>query len=58
MTASPGEYGKRNSVFRRYRRWVTTGVSDAMLEALADMVERNRSADMIGSKLVQTIEWA
>jgi len=23
----PGEYGKWNSVFRRYRRWVTTGVA-------------------------------
>ncbi|MFN3553302.1 MAG: hypothetical protein ACK4UL_09350, partial [Novosphingobium meiothermophilum] len=22
----PDEYGKWNSVFRRYRRWVTTGV--------------------------------
>ncbi|MCP1236920.1 transposase, partial [Gluconobacter kondonii] len=28
----PDEYGKWNSVFRRYRRWVTTGVFDAMLE--------------------------
>ena len=30
----PDEYGKWNSVFRRYRRWVTTGVFDAMLETL------------------------
>ncbi|WP_430691739.1 transposase [Mesorhizobium captivum] len=29
----PDEYGKWNSVFRRYRRWVETGVFDAMLEA-------------------------
>ena len=33
----PGEYGKWDSVFRRYRRWVTTGVFDAMLETLAEM---------------------
>ena len=30
------EYGKRNSVFRRYRRWVTIGVFDAILETLSD----------------------
>ncbi|RWC99724.1 MAG: transposase [Mesorhizobium sp.] len=28
----PDEYGKWNSVFRRYRRWVATGVFDALLE--------------------------
>src|SRR3546814_1220170 len=33
----PDEYGKWNSVFRRYRRWVTTGVFDAMLETLAEL---------------------
>lgn len=27
-----GAYGKWNSVFRRYRRWVETGVFDAMLD--------------------------
>ncbi|OYR16693.1 hypothetical protein CEV32_4327 [Brucella rhizosphaerae] len=26
----PDEYGKWNSVFRRYRRWATTGMFDAM----------------------------
>jgi len=41
----PDEYGKWNSVFRRYRRWATTGVFDAMLEMLAEMVERDASAD-------------
>jgi transposase len=40
----PDEYGKWNSVFRRYRRWVETGVFEAMLETLAEMVERERSA--------------
>ncbi|PAQ00657.1 MAG: transposase [Mesorhizobium sp.] len=33
----PDEYGKWNSVFRRYRRWVATGVFDALLETLAEM---------------------
>ncbi|MCP4737170.1 MAG: transposase [Bosea sp.] len=46
----PDEYGKWNSVFRRYRRWVETGVFDAMLETLAEMAGRERSADMIDSQ--------
>jgi len=41
------EYGKWNSVFRRYRRWVKTGVFDAMLETLAEMAGRDGTADMI-----------
>ena len=49
----PDEYGKWNSVFRRYRRWVETGVFEAMLEALAELVERDRSADMIDSAIVR-----
>jgi transposase len=49
----PDEYGKWNSVFRRYRRWVETGVFDAMLETLSEMVERDTSADMIDSTVVR-----
>lgn len=49
----PDEYGKWNSVFRRYRRWVSTGVFDAMLETLAEIVERDVSADMIDSTVVR-----
>ncbi len=49
----PDEYGKWNSVFRRYRRWATTGVFDAMLETLAGVVERDASADMIDSTIVR-----
>ena len=47
------EYGKWNSVFRRYRCWTMTGVFDAMLEKLAEVVERNASADMIDSTVVR-----
>ncbi|WP_260597150.1 hypothetical protein [Sphingomonas endolithica] len=48
------EYGKWNSVFRRYRRWVVTGVSEAMLERLAAVVEReDTTADMIDSTVVR-----
>lgn len=47
------EDGKWNSVFRRYRRWVETGVFDALLETLAEMVERDTSADMIDSTVVR-----
>ena len=32
-------------MFRRYWRWVETGVFDAMLETLAEMMERDTSAD-------------
>lgn len=49
----PDEYGKWNSVFRRYRRWVATGVFDAMLETFAEAVERDTSADMIDSTVVR-----
>jgi transposase len=49
----PDEYGKWNSVFRRYGRWAETGVFDAMLETLAEMVERDTSADMIDSTVVR-----
>lgn len=44
---------KWNSVFRRYRRWVEVGVFDAMLESLAELVERDPSADMIDSTVVR-----
>ena len=49
----PDEYGKWNSVFRRYRRWVESGVFDAMLETLAEMAGRDRTADMIDSTVVR-----
>ena len=40
-------------MFRRYRRWVETGVFDALLETLTEMVERDTSADMIDSTVVR-----
>jgi transposase len=49
----PDEYGKWNSVFRRYRRWVENGVFDALLETLGEMVARDTSADMIDSTVVR-----
>ena len=49
----PNEYGKWNSVFRRYRRWIETGVFDAMLETLSEMADRDRSADMVDSTVVR-----
>ena len=49
----PDEYGKWNSVFRRYRRWVETGVFDALLETLAELAGRDRAADMIDSTVVR-----
>lgn len=49
----PDEYGKWNSVFRRFRRWVGTGVFDALLETLCDLVERERSADMVDTTIIR-----
>ncbi len=49
----PDEYGKWNSVFRRYRRRVVTGVFEAMLETLAVVVERDATAHMIDSTIVR-----
>jgi transposase len=49
----PDEYGKWNSVFRRFRRRATSGVFDAMLAMQAEVVERNASADMIDSTVIR-----
>jgi transposase len=54
----PDEYRKWNSVFQRYRRWVQVGVFEAMLETLADLVERDRSADMVDSTIVRVHHFA
>jgi transposase len=32
----PAEFGKWNSVWRQFRRWVLSGVFDIMLEGFAD----------------------
>ena len=47
------EYGRWNSVFRRYHRWVVAGVFEAMLETLAAAVEWDAGADIIGSTVVR-----
>jgi len=49
----PDEYSKWNSVFRRYRRWVETGVFDALVETLAEMPGRERSANIIDCTIVR-----
>jgi transposase len=49
----PEEYGKWNSVFRRFRRWTELGVFDALVETLSELVERERSADMIDTTIVR-----
>lgn len=49
----PDAYGKWDSVFRRYRRWLDVGVFEAMLESLAEMFERDPSADMTDSTIVR-----
>lgn len=32
----PNEFGRWNSVFRRFRRWVRAGVSDRLFERMSD----------------------
>jgi transposase len=49
----PDEYGKWNSVFRRFRRWTALGVFDALVESLSELVERERSADMVDTTIVR-----
>ena len=49
----PDEYGKWNSVFRRFRRWTQLGVFDALVESLSELVDRERSADMVDSTIVR-----
>lgn len=49
----PDDYGKWNSVFRRYRRRVETEVFDALLATLAEMGARDTSADVIDSTVVR-----
>jgi transposase len=46
----PDEYGKWNSVFRR---WVEIGVFEAFIESLSKLVERDRSADMVDSTVIR-----
>jgi transposase len=45
----PVEFGKWNSVFRRYRRWVKIGVFDTLLKTLAEAVQRDSSVGSIDS---------
>lgn len=49
----PDEYGKWNSVFRRFRRWVETGVFDALIESLSELVKRERTGDMVDSTIIR-----
>jgi hypothetical protein len=49
----PDDYSKWNGVFWRYSRWVKTGMFDALLETLAEMVKRDTSADMIDSPVIR-----
>lgn len=45
------EYGKKYSGFRRYQRWVETGVFEALLKILAELIDRDRGADIIDSTM-------
>jgi transposase len=49
----PDHYGKWNSVFRRYRRWIESGVFDAMLETLADFAGQDQQAHMVDSTVIR-----
>jgi transposase len=49
----PDEYGKWNSVFRRYRRWVESGIFDAMLDTLAELAGQDQQAHMVDSTVIR-----
>ncbi|WP_353461454.1 transposase [Sphingomonas faeni] len=54
----PDEYRKWNIVFRRYSRWIVTGVFGAILDTLAAFVERDASVDMIDRTVVRACHCA
>ena len=43
----------RRYVFRRHRRWVTSGVFDALLETLVELAGRDARAEMIDSTVIR-----
>ena len=49
----PDDYGKWNSVFRRYRRWIKSGIFDAMLDTLAELAGQDRQAHMVDSTVIR-----
>ena len=49
----PDHYGKWNSVFRRYRRWIKSGIFDAMLDTLAELAGQDRKAHMVDSTVIR-----
>lgn len=54
----PDPYGKWNSVFRRFRRWVEIGVFDALVETLSELVERERSGGMVDTTIIRAHHYA
>lgn len=48
----PNEYGKWNSVFRRYRQWVETDVFDAVLQTLAELAGADNAAHLIDGTII------
>ena len=52
------EYRKWNIVFRRYSRWVVTGVFGAILDALTAFVERDARVDVFERTVVRAYHCA
>ena len=49
----PDHYGKWNSVFHRYRRWIENGFFDAMLETLSELAGQDRQVHMVDNTVIR-----
>jgi len=52
----PAEYGRWNSIFRRYRRWAATGVFDMLFRTLSELIHKPQRDDQLDNPLVHAFQ--